>query len=364
MSKTAWKYSISVLITIIFIETISWAFLNLYIHLSKKVSNDVKLIEYWEFDPYLIWIPKKNTEGYDKYSRFKMNNYGFRNDYDIDQKKPNNVFRVIVLGGSVAWGTGASSNRTVWTKVLEDLMEGALGRKVEVLNAGCAGYVSFQELVYLEFRLLQFSPDLVIVFDGYNDLYRSSLYSDNEYQDNVIPNYVIEKSFFDSPLIIQIIGLIKEKSYFFKLTKRIYEKIIYESGRPIYNVKYLNKRGIANYLNNIKSISDILKGRGIKSIFLLQPYLAESGKPLSSEERKVLSNAGQEVAVIKKAMDILRGEYKSFSSKNDLVFYDLNDVFDSFSVNQTFWYDHVHLNDEGHRVIGEKVKEIAIKYFP
>lgn len=355
-----WKRIFIIIVAIIIaLEISSGLFLNIYTRLSKKIKTDSILAEYWQYDPYLLWIAKPGIKGFDMHGSFKMNNYAFRNDYDIAKEKTPGKLRIIVLGGSVAWGAGASSNQTVWTKVLEDLLK-ENNVSAEVLNAGCAGYISFQELIYLQFKLLDFSPDLVIVFDGYNDLFMSSLYSEKKYENNTTPYYEAEKSFYTQPLLVQIGGLVKERSNFFKLIKRTREKILYENGKPMYKISSLNKAGIANYFSNIKSVLDILKGRGIKGIFVLQPYIFESKKILSSTEKVILQKSRQEAPVIKEAMDVLRRDYRNFTVREGINFCDLNDVFDNIPVSQTVWFDHVHLNDQGNRIIAERLKDVII----
>ena len=359
-NKVVWYIVISIL-CIIFLEVFSWMFLKVYIRHSKKINGDVSLTQYWEFDPYLIWIPKNKVEGYDSYSNYKMNNYGFRNSYDIAKEKAPGSFRIIVLGGSTAWGSGASSNDTVWTAVLENILRRHSGKTVEVLNAACGGYTSFQELMYLEFKLLQFSPDMVIVLDGYNDIFMDALYPGDKYEANVSVSYYDEKKFFESGLLWQISGLILSRSNFCSLIRRAGEKIKYETGRSLYGRGYVHTKGIDNYISNIQSIAGLLKGRNIKTMFLLQPYLAISKKQLSPEEESMLSKNRQASAYMIPLMELLREKYKQFASKNALNYYDLTDICDDSPRSETMWYDHAHLNDNGNKVLAEKLGNILIK---
>lgn len=344
-------------------EVLSAVFLHVYTRINKKVKADTPIVQYWEYDPYLLWSAKAGVAGFDRYSRFKMNNFGFRNDRDISKEKPDGTYRIIVIGGSGAWGTGASSNNTVWTSVVEDLLRKERCN-VEVLNAGCAGYISFQELMYLQFKLLEFSPDMIIVFDGYNDVYMSSLYGTAGYTANVSPYYDVEKQFNTEPLIFQIGGLIKQRSNLFRLARRIREKIMYESGRPMFPFVGVNERGIEAYFSNVKSMADIFRGRGIQGIFLLQPYIAASKKDLSPDEVQMLNKARRESEVVMDAYETLRSRYRDFAARERIVYHDLTDIFDSIDGSETVWYDHVHLNDLGHRTLANRVKDIIAAYCP
>ena len=48
-------------------------------------------------------------------------------------------------------------------------LTGPNGKHVEFINAGVDGYTSAQEYLYLVSDLLRFKPDLVVVYDGWND---------------------------------------------------------------------------------------------------------------------------------------------------------------------------------------------------
>jgi len=60
-------------------------------------------------------------------------------------------------------------------------LEERLGRRfVEVFNASLPGYTSYQGLAWLESQLLDYRPDLVIVYFGWNDHWRSTGLADRE----------------------------------------------------------------------------------------------------------------------------------------------------------------------------------------
>jgi hypothetical protein len=102
---------------------------------------------------------------------------GFIADVDeppIAMQKPGDAYRVIVLGGSIVMGNGAprpSQNIVGMLRkgVRDRQLTGPNGRSIELINAGVDGYNSVQEYLYLVSDLLRFKPDLVIVYDGWND---------------------------------------------------------------------------------------------------------------------------------------------------------------------------------------------------
>ena len=109
---------------------------------------------------------------------------GFSVDVDdppITVQKPADAYRIIVLGGSTVMGAGAprpSQNIVGMLRkgVRARGLTGPNGKHIEFINAGVDGYTSAQEYLYLVSDLLRFKPDLVVVYDGWNDLvYDSSL---------------------------------------------------------------------------------------------------------------------------------------------------------------------------------------------
>ena len=102
---------------------------------------------------------------------------GFITDMDdppVTVEKPVNAYRVIVLGGSTVMGQGAprpSQNIVGMLRkgVRERGLRAGSGKGVEFINAGVDNYNSAQEYLYLVSDLLRFNPDLVIVYDGWND---------------------------------------------------------------------------------------------------------------------------------------------------------------------------------------------------
>ena len=89
-------------------------------------------------------------------------------------EKSVDTYRVIILGGSTVMGQGAprpSQNIVGMLRkgVRERGLRGANGRRIEFINAGVDYYNSTQEYLYLVSDLLRFKPDLVVVYDGWND---------------------------------------------------------------------------------------------------------------------------------------------------------------------------------------------------
>ncbi|MBL8860142.1 MAG: SGNH/GDSL hydrolase family protein [Planctomycetes bacterium] len=91
--------------------------------------------------------------------------------------KPAGVYRIVTAGGSSVYGQSESCDAAVWSQRLEDYLNAqGGGRKFEVINLGVPGWTSFEMLIDLQLRGLEFDPDLVIVYEAINDM-RAALYT-------------------------------------------------------------------------------------------------------------------------------------------------------------------------------------------
>ena len=106
-----------------------------------------------------------------------LNRAGFRNR-EFTRKAPD-VFRVLSLGDSCTFGMIADPTfryiQEPYPQRLERLVAERAGPgQLEVLNAGIAGYNSFQGLMLLRTKLRGLEPDLITVRYGWNDHFMSA----------------------------------------------------------------------------------------------------------------------------------------------------------------------------------------------
>ena len=106
-------------------------------------------------DAELFWKPKANVVGH--------NSLGFYGPEFSEAKDPS-VFRIVCLGDSCTH-FGPISYPDMLRAVLDVQAPG----RFEVINAGVIGYTSYQGMKLLDTRVMEWSPDLVIVYFGWND---------------------------------------------------------------------------------------------------------------------------------------------------------------------------------------------------
>lgn len=97
----------------------------------------------------------------------EISSQGLRDD-EVVIPKPPGIFRILVLGDSVAYGSSLPAAETFPNR-LEKMLREQFG-PVEVLNAAVAGYTAYNELHYYLEDGRKFGADLVIVAFCMNDV--------------------------------------------------------------------------------------------------------------------------------------------------------------------------------------------------
>jgi len=109
-------------------------------------------------------IPNQST------GSITINTLGFRGD-EFFTIKPPDTYRIFMVGGSTMFGAGATSDETTIPGYLQHLLsEKDFEFDIEIINSGIQGADSNTELNIIEQKLVTLSPDLIIIYDGWNDL--------------------------------------------------------------------------------------------------------------------------------------------------------------------------------------------------
>ncbi len=191
-------------------------------------------------DPVLFWrlnpgLTRKADDGGSWYT-WRVNEQGFRADSATLRAKPPGVKRVLCLGDSIPFGWGVDRERAYPARLAEKLR--AAGTAVEVINAGVPGYSSYQVRLYLEQRLLDYAPDVVVVQVGVND-----------------GNPVRVEDRLRQP------GSVKAHPLERVALFRMFGQLV--SGSPAFRCYMID------YLANLDAIASLCRSRGIRLILLL-----------------------------------------------------------------------------------------------
>ena len=164
---------------------------------------------------------------------FSKNSYGFRGP-EFSAEKPPNTYRIFLIGGSTMYGVhvGEDATKAVYLQKLFDRQN--LDFDVEVINAGMSGLWSKPETNMIKEKIINYEPDLLIVFDGWNDV----------------------------------------------------------TGELVKNANWSEEANLENWISRWTEICEIGKQNNFKTIITVQPILGSSNKILSNQEHAELWSHG------------------------------------------------------------------------
>ena len=114
--------------------------------------------KYTKYNPW----PSKGTGA-------AINEYGFRGP-EITKEKPVNTFRIFLVGSSSLFGSGSNDHTQIFSVLQKKLDEKNFGFDIEVINAALGSAWSKTEVLMVKNKLLDFSPDLIVVYDGIGEI--------------------------------------------------------------------------------------------------------------------------------------------------------------------------------------------------
>jgi lysophospholipase L1-like esterase len=116
--------------------------------------------------PYISYDMKP---GYGIPGEVTINPLGFRGE-EFSAVKPPGVYRIVALGGSTTYGIGLNDDETYPYYLQKELRKRLGTDKIEVINAGLVSATSAETLSRFLLKILPLEPDMVILYEGYNDL--------------------------------------------------------------------------------------------------------------------------------------------------------------------------------------------------
>lgn len=316
----------------------SEVFRNVDFDLKRAICQDNDDVK-WEDEPFLHLKPNQHLK------TININSHGFRGS-EITKEKPADVYRIFVVGGSTVFGVGSTSDSTTIPGYLQKLFDSSnLGIKIEVINAGIPKAYSYTETNYIRNNLLDYEPDLFIIYDGWNDLNRPyHVYSDVvEYdpKDRIL-RMILKNDFFKTGKVIL-------KNYF--NWRQENDSIIKFSDSNIDDK-------VQAWENSWLQICELGNEKGFEVIITLQPLVGTGIKNLTTEELEYYARSDHE--------NILPNYEKYANALDNLKnvctnTLDLRTVFDS--VQTTIFFDAGHTGDAGNEIVAKKMYQTIISIF-
>ena len=305
---------------------------NLGTELQNQMCEEISLLKSNEY-------PVFENEPNQHLTTININSLGFRGS-EFDLIKNDNTYRIMMLGGSTAFGAGASSDTTTIPAYLEKEFR-KNNYNVEVINAGILGSDSFEEAYKIRYMFKKFQPDLFIVYDGWNDSFGQVK------EGTLNPDITRSKQIESEKPSLQIwisknLTEFRTLYVFYPISSHLLIASTMNEGLLIMNSEIWSSRW-----NDVCSENN---DDGIKTIILLQPIVGTGNKKLSSEEKHHADYFKQI-----KSREQLEYHSKKLVIASCTASIDLRNTFDN--VSEPIYYDGGHMTDLGNKIVAAKIYE-------
>lgn len=294
-----------------------------------------------------------------KTSYMTINAQGFRGADWVKEKTPGKK-RVIILGSSVVFGYGIDADEKVFSALIEKKLAALYGQqKIEVLNAGVPAYHSVQDFINFAKVSLDYKPDLIVLFSGWNDFFAGGKVKPGEPNTNLMFKQLeqaLEKSKSRSwnPL---------ELSSFYDS----YVKTMARARRKMAKTKSLfqeNPRALSDYISHLELTVRLAQSYKIKVLIAPQPDIVmhQGQRPISKAD-----GAFDPDIVYPGYVDYARSEYpkyhksaRALADQMNVPFFDTS-LFLKDRREEILFDDPVHFNEQGHEYCAEALAPVVAK---
>ncbi len=301
-------------------------------------------------------------------------------------------YRIIIIGGSTVAGSGASDNNQTIAAHLENILEARTSKNINVINAGTGGWYSVNELAFLTQEVLPFhAPDMVIVLDGYNDMWRATLAA-QQFTARADGSYTTQQDYFYDFTLRQnqqrLLNPAQAAKSNFQPARLFITALLFGKDAPelpdapptpAENAPECHSvpLDLHPYLSNVRSMLGAAQAHDVRMIYALQPIIIEK-KRLTIEEQFGFQQMREKVwagyfsAYGLPAGTCLETMQRDFFASAQTAFSELSATFAAENVMVTdlsalfadaagtMFYDYAHYTDAGNRQIALGLAKLVL----
>ena len=255
------------------------------------------------------------------------------------REKPPNTTRIIAVGGSTTVNDHIVASHGIHYPLMleKHLNEAGDGRRYEVLNAGGDAYSTAHSLINIQFRLVEFNPDIILLMHNLNDSTINSFKAGAtaDYGNKYLRPYYLNPQLQGS---LSLTGFLTQSRVLAKTGLLEYVAKIGDL-RPENDIEY----GLQLFKRNLTHIIRICEAHGIRVVLLSQPTNMTTHHWMKEGTFVTYNQAVAEIAE-KEGVDFI-------------------DMFSEFGHDKQFFLDTIHYTADGirrfARILYPRVLEIA-----
>ena len=296
----------------------------------------------YRYDKILLNEPNQ------QFPTLNINSYGFRGP-EITIEKPDNVYRIFFIGGSTAFGQIASSDSKTIPGILESKFHENAEKEIEIINAGINNANSRSETYLIKNIILDFNPDMLIVYDGWNEGQHDWGWDDEVEDQSTLAN--LKNSF---EVYLNSLYITKIKPYY-KTPEKFQELSTNKNNNPgeiqIPNSD-LNEKKASVWEKRWEGICSIEDEKNFKTVITLQPILGTGSKSLTPVEQERLEKSFARQNIILELFNKLAISLTELEKTCEKTI-DLRDSFDH--TDKPVFHDLGHTSNYGNEIVAEKI---------
>ncbi|HLA44429.1 MAG TPA: hypothetical protein VJZ27_13385, partial [Aggregatilineales bacterium] len=313
--------------------------------------------DYREPAPYIMFAGQPNGVIEDK--NITLTELGYRDA--VPMPKPPDEFRIIILGGSTVFN--GSPREVSIAGALESELHAQGYESGRIYNLGIFSTVSGQELATILFRAVDFDPDMILVYDGSNDLTEPYFFDPRpgypfDFMANQGARRLIEGdySLYDVYAVLLRPTNLGYTLFQFEIEEQITRRSqldeIYENDRETWR-----RDIVTQYTANLSKMCRMASAFDFQFVAVLQPMIFFKDSLVGDEPgwQGSADYQNHTRAVYDLAREGFQGLNEQYSSE-PCLFRDGSRMLAS-EIDELF-VDPVHLNDSGNVIIGRRLAGI------
>ncbi len=328
----------------------------LWFHRRSEIEREFPVRSARKPKPYIMFGGEKN--GVMNNNKETFNSMGYRGQ-EPSMPKPQGEFRIFMLGGS----TVVKGEPPIAT-LLESEFKKDNKKNVKVYNFGIVSDISSMELSQIVFEISDLQPDLIIMYNGANDILHPYTWDPRPgYPFNFIVyenNPLLESDIKTYPTFnLLLYGSNLARTLFARYFVKAFVPLEQERKKVNWGSEQWRDEIAEVYMKNIVKANRISKTFGSDFIVFLQP-LVYFKDALSEEEKTHRWNEDLKEHCLDMRSRIL-SKVKLCSEESKPLFIDLSDLYDNTPTR--IFIDEAHTLQEGKPMMAKAIYENLTSHF-
>ncbi len=366
------KFILFCIIFMLLLFAISETFLRIKYN-NYESAHYVNTIE--NYDPFL-------QSKLAKTDNLNVNSLGFRGE-EITKEKPQDTFRIVVLGGSTVLNREVPFEKNAVRLLEKKLRVHYPEKKIEVINAGKDAYTSEHSLIQYLFKIRDLHPDLIIMWHGVNDMFASCTIeglSHGNYQSdyshlfgltaNIIFTYFRPQPVIQIKLVsIDFLRKALQDNLYSDITNNIKAREVTDRAKSYRENKATitvhDFPSIEAYKRNLSYLILLTQQEHIPLLLGNQPNLLKKN-PTVEEVEKIMfptlvcskNNKYYNLESLHYGITLFNNTTKKLSEENAIPLMDLDS---KIPKNLTYFLDSVHYTEKGNELVSQVVYQAIIE---